>query len=48
MDLTGKTFFKIEKTSDEISFYCTDGYIYTMLHEQDCCEYVTIRQKIAR
>lgn len=42
MDFIGKIFFKIEKTEDEISFYCTDGYIYKMLHQQDCCECVTI------
>lgn len=38
----GKTFFKINKEDDKIEFYCTDGYLYTMEHQQDCCESVTI------
>jgi hypothetical protein len=37
-----KIFFKIEKSYDEINFYCSDGYLYTMKHYQDCCESVTI------
>jgi hypothetical protein len=41
-NIIGKTFFKIDKTHDEIHFYCTDGYLYKMLHHDDCCECVTI------
>lgn len=42
MDFIGKIFFKIEKSYDKIMFYCLDGHIYTMHHDQDCCEVVTI------
>lgn len=41
-EVLNKIFFKIEKTYDEIKFYCSDGYLYTMKHFQDCCESVTI------
>lgn len=43
--IKGKTFFKINKQSpgqDKIEFYCIDGHIYTMQHDQDCCESVSI------
>lgn len=41
-NILNKTLFKIENNNDVIRFYSTDGYIYTMEHEQDCCEYVAI------
>jgi hypothetical protein len=41
-ELIGNTFFKIDKTHNEIHFYCTDGYLYKMYHQDDCCECVTI------
>ena len=41
-EVLNKIFFKIEKLEDEIKFYCSDGYLYTMKHWQDCCESVTI------
>jgi len=41
-ELLGKIFFKIDKINNEIYFYCTDGYLYTMKHDQDCCESVSI------
>lgn len=41
-EVLNKIFFKIEKKYDEINFYCSDGYLYTMKHFQDCCESVTI------
>jgi len=41
--LVGKTFTRIDKKgSDELVFYDTDGEIYVMYHEQDCCESVYI------
>lgn len=41
-DLVGKTLTKIDKTDDELIFYCDDGARYKMYHSQDCCESVTI------
>ena len=43
-DLIGKTFKKVYKNTgdDEITFECSDGKTYKMLHEQDCCESVYI------
>lgn len=40
----GKQFFHIDKNVDctEMLFYCSDGNIYKMFHEQDCCEDVNI------
>lgn len=41
-EIIGKIVFDIKETYDRIDFYCTDGYIYTMCHFQDCCESVSI------
>jgi len=41
-ELLNKIVFKIEKSEDRIDFYCSDGHIYSMYHEQDCCESVYI------
>lgn len=41
-DLIGRIVTKIESSVDEIIFYCEDGDIYKMYHEQDCCESVMI------
>lgn len=38
----GKQFFSIERGDAEILFYCSDGNIWKMYHEQDCCESVYI------
>ena len=38
----GKQFFYISRGDDEILFYCSDGYIWKMYHQQDCCESVYI------
>ena len=38
----GKQFFYIGRSNDEILFYCSDGNIWKMYHEQDCCESVYI------
>ncbi|AEW47444.1 hypothetical protein BCB4_0216 [Bacillus phage B4] len=41
--LVGKTFTRIKNEgSDELVFYDTDGEIYVMYHQQDCCESVYI------
>lgn len=40
-DLVGKTvraIFNAKEGSEEIVFKCSDGSIYKMYHEQDCCE----------
>lgn len=42
--LVGKTITRIEGTrgDDRITIHTSDGYIYSMYHEQDCCESVYI------
>lgn len=44
-ELKGKTIDKIvglEKSSDEVHFYTSDGKHYIMYHDQECCESVMI------
>lgn len=44
-ELVGKTIKRLEgleKGSDAVIFYCTDGSMYSMYHEQNCCESVEI------
>ena len=44
-DVKGKTINKIvgmEKGSDVITFFCADGSLFQMLHERECCEWVSI------
>ena len=44
-ELVGKTITRIEgmeKESKVILFTTSEGYVYQMYHEQDCCESVTI------
>jgi len=41
--LKGKTFTSIiNDEKDVLTFITTDGEVYTMFHNQDCCESVTI------
>ena len=41
-ELKGKTLIKIEQEEEKINFHVSDGSIYTMSHQQDCCEYVCV------
>lgn len=41
-ELVGKTVEAIEVFVDEIKFKCSDGSVYKMYHNQDCCESVSI------
>lgn len=42
-DLVGLTLSAVDKIgSEEIRFTVDDGRVYTMFHEQDCCESVEI------
>ena len=44
-ELVGKTIVNIkgcEDDSEQIIFTCSDGSIYVMYHEQDCCEDVRV------
>lgn len=42
--LQGKTIIKIDKIDvpQELHFYTSEGEVYKMYHEQDCCESVRI------
>lgn len=45
--LLSKTLTKIEnKDNEELLFHTTNGEIYKMYHEQDCCESVEIEEII--
>lgn len=43
-ELTGKTLVKIDGKvgEDEMVFYCDNGKKYTLYHDQNCCESVSI------
>ena len=45
--LLGKTLTKIEQSGDdELYFNTSDGEVFKMYHEQDCCEHVYIEDII--
>jgi hypothetical protein len=46
--LMGKTITNIEvaENKEEMIFTCSDGKVYQMYHEQDCCESVSIEEII--
>ena len=41
-DLIGKVLTEVINNNDELIFVCDDGKKYKMLHQQDCCESVSI------
>lgn len=41
-ELVGKTITEIKNDSSQIDFICSDGTMYRMYHEQDCCESVRV------
>ncbi len=44
-ELNGRTIIEVigcEKGSDEINIKCSDGTSWRMLHNQDCCESVSV------
>ena len=42
-ELVGKILTKVVRNGDEsLTFYCEDGSVYSMYHDQDCCESVEI------
>lgn len=43
-ELKGQTLLRVEvdKDKNQIVFETKEGIVYTMLHNQDCCESVTI------
>ena len=42
--LLGKTLKRIDNREDEIEFETTEGQVYLMHHNQDCCESVTVEE----
>jgi len=40
--IIGETIVSIENKTDELKFICLSGNTYTMYHDQDCCESVSI------
>ena len=41
-DLIGKVLTEVKNNNDELIFVCDNGKQYKMLHQQDCCESVSI------
>ena len=41
-NLVGKEVFKYSISDDRIDLYCTDGITYSLYHDQNCCESVSI------
>lgn len=40
LPVLGKTLTAIDRDVDGLTFRCTDGTVYRMWHDQECCEYV--------
>lgn len=41
-ELVGKNLVKIDRSEIDLVFYTSDGIVYKMHHEQECCESVSI------
>lgn len=41
-ELLGKTLIRIENSDDELTFTTSEGSVYRLYHQQDCCENVYI------
>lgn len=37
---------RIEKTDEDITFFCIDGNSYRLYHSQDCCEDVSVEDVV--
>ncbi len=44
--LKGKTLESVKDQGDELVFKTTDGEVYRMYHEQDCCENVRLEDVV--
>ena len=45
-DLLGRTFSNVMTSGSEVTFECTDGNVYELGHQQDCCERVYLEDTI--
>lgn len=44
--LLARVIDRIENNGDEITFFCNNGRIFKMFHQQDCCEVVSVEEII--
>lgn len=41
-EMLGKSMFAVVRRDESVVMYCEDGRIYTLVHQQDCCECVVL------